>query len=443
MKRADYVSGVLLCWRTALVALALLWLSPVHARLSDRYEDQYWDVSGNSATSRKRAGSPGGGGRSYSATPNGPAFGGGKPTPFTPNKTQLNEIAKYKAWATPRNLAKGLMSPGSAALTLLGGTASAWLINEACVRLFGGVMTSTAGVEWEECNFITTDVQQWRIEGDPEWHGSAEAACYSITALSSFCPLDNCSVRSVTPLQCSWRRGSQNLDTAFVRRVSEQTVRDPDVPWKPVDEVGAEDKLTEKLTEICFDNVNQTYCVGVLQEIVESGGQVEVTDAPLEGPPSIDGGTSVTDTVNPDGSTTTSTVTKRYDCTYSGQTMTCKTVTTTQKSEGEETTTETKTEDDQRTQCEKEPKSLGCSGELDTPEVKVPTGTREIVFAPENLGLGSGTCPSDILWTDSLGSHAIAFGPICSAMSTVIRPLLLVTAALLAMFIVAPLGGKD
>lgn len=470
MKGRNHAHGSLLCRWAAAAALVLLWLSigVAHARVTDRYEERYWDVTGNRGDLRSRSGSPGG--RSYSATPSGPAFGGAKATPFTPNKTQLNEMAKYKAWATPRNTAKALMNPGSAVITLVGGAAAGWLLQEACVRVFGGALKVTAGVEWEECIIGNTGEFEYRYafsnshgSWDTGWSASwasvADQAC-SFT-LASGTAVDGlprrhqpgypCSSSSFTSgstsltgrVQAFWGGAWQGSDV-FTIILQKRAAQGSTGAYRAISNQGAEDKLTEKLEQICWDNVNQTYCVKLLEELIEQGAQVEVTDSPLEGPESIDGGSSVSKSTDPNGVTKTETITKRYDCAYSDQSITCKVVTTTEKKTGDEPAeTETKEDDDKRSACEKDPNALGCSGELDTPEVKLPKSTKEIIFAPESLGLGAGACPAPVAWHDSLGNHEISFGPICEATTTIIRPLLLLTAALMAIFIVAPLGGKD
>ncbi|MFZ3082416.1 virulence factor TspB C-terminal domain-related protein [Rhodoferax ferrireducens] len=105
------------------------------------------------------------------------------------------------------------------------------------------------------------------------------------------------------------------------------------------------------------------------------------------------------------------------------------------------TKTDTVTEkpvEDKRSECEKSPDTLGCMKVDDVPTDKVPTKTVTITWAEENLGLGAGSCPAPTPFHTALGDYSLDLTQYCSAITSYVRPLVLLFSLLAAFFIVAP-----
>jgi hypothetical protein len=87
--------------------------------------------------------------------------------------------------------------------------------------------------------------------------------------------------------------------------------------------------------------------------------------------------------------------------------------------------------------CEKEPDSLNCRA-LDVPTDSIPTREVTATFGVEDLGLGSGSCPSPVSVNTSNADFEISFIKWCDATTTYIRPVVLVIAAFAALMIALP-----
>lgn len=137
---------------------------------------------------------------------------------------------------------------------------------------------------------------------------------------------------------------------------------------------------------------------GVVQEILDKGGSIDLGTPTLTGPGSVQGDTK--EVQNPDGTRSVSTT--NYNFTTTGNTITFNNATTTTNhynssnvQTGTTTTTDTPAADkDDRTECEKNPDSLNCS-DLDTPEGEIPRDNVTITYEAENL-FGDGSCPADL-----------------------------------------------
>lgn len=177
--------------------------------------------------------------------------------------------------------------------------------------------------------------------------------------------------------------------------------------------------------------------------------KVKPENVTVTGPVQTQGKKKTTTSVNPDGSTRTETQDCKWNHTYSGAVIhsqeVCTTTTTNDGLAGE-TTTKTETSEDTGTvtpeeetvdECEEHPERAACA-ELDEPEVEVPRDTRNVDYSIEDLGFGGGSCPSSPSWTDRLGTHTLNMGPICDAIVSWVRPLVLAMAALMALAIAVP-----
>lgn len=96
---------------------------------------------------------------------------------------------------------------------------------------------------------------------------------------------------------------------------------------------------------------------------------------------------------------------------------------------------EPKDDKDDKSECEKNPKSLTCA-ELDTPPGEVPRDTKTITYAPEDLGLGGGSCPAD----RQIGEHTFSYAQTCSHLETYGRYLVLALSTITALIII--FGGR-
>lgn len=144
-----------------------------------------------------------------------------------------------------------------------------------------------------------------------------------------------------------------------------------------------------------------------------------------------------------DSGTKTETTTTQAKNTYSGNQQTVSTQTTTTTNITNTITNNTTTNITNQTEtdlppekesediCEKNPDSLACA-ELDTPEGEIPRDTIEITFQPDDLGLGSGTCPAD----RQIGPHTFSYAATCSTLSTYVYPLVIALSMFGALLII-------
>lgn len=73
--------------------------------------------------------------------------------------------------------------------------------------------------------------------------------------------------------------------------------------------------------------------------------------------------------------------------------------------------------------------------DLDTPQTEVPKSSKNLTYAPEDLGLGSGSCPAPIPFTTSRGTWSIDLAPYCFAVETYVKPMVILVAMFLAYLI--------
>lgn len=154
------------------------------------------------------------------------------------------------------------------------------------------------------------------------------------------------------------------------------------------------------------------------------------TPPAISGPPSVDETPSVT--TKPDG--TTETTTKRWDIGYPGDgtvTFTPRIITTTPGG-----TTETTGGDpqDTRTDCEKNPQSLGCAEFGQPGQETVPKDSKPITFDPVSIG-SDGACPADLSFQAGGSTYDIEFQPICDGVESYVRPLVLILGGALSLFV--------
>lgn len=439
-------SGILLRWLFAAVALACLSVN-AHA-LSGRYDDFAFAQDGPTSGTAVPKKSGGSAARTFSAVPGGARMETSKGMPWTPAKTWESHMAKWKAQATSRNMAKAIANPVGGLITLGGGAAIAWLLHQSCVEVFGGKLTISEGDAWSKCKFVEISTPTyWTNANNETIRTSPQASCQAYASyaygwaggVGTYNPSDSfCRV---------YDSGGGYRNGVITTQYGTTTVEVPDGMEDATNEE-VEDKLTAKLDQICMDPVDHTYCSGVLKELVEQGATPVVDVEPLEGPATVPGGEATSTTTNPDGSKIKKTEQKQFNCTYSDNKVTC-TVTTTTTTEifdengdktGEETTSDE--DEDTRTKCERDKNAVGCDGEFDVPEGEIPRETKELTYEAEDLGLGSGTCPSDVtLVVQGRSFNVFSYSPGCQLLNNYVKPVVLVISTIIAFFILMP-GGR-
>lgn len=189
-----------------------------------------------------------------------------------------------------------------------------------------------------------------------------------------------------------------------------------------------------------------------LTRILDSGVPVDAGLPSLTGPSSVAGPSSSSTKQLKDSSgnvTGNQTVNQStvYNITYNGNTYNVNSVTTTTTVNPDGTSTvqtDTATkpaEKDPATDCDKYPSSLGCT-DLDVPDGTIPKTTKNIAYTAETW-FGGGTCPADkYLTTHGQQIKVWDWQSTCSNLVTYFRPVLLIVAAVMAMFIVLPKGAE-
>lgn len=189
-----------------------------------------------------------------------------------------------------------------------------------------------------------------------------------------------------------------------------------------------------------------------LKRILDSGVPVDAGMPTLSGPSSVSGPSSSSTKQLKDSAgnvTGTQTVNQSttYNITYNGNTYNVNSVTTTTTVNPDGTSTvqtETAakpTEKDPATDCDKFPSSLGCS-DLDVPDGTIPKTTKNIAYTAETW-FGGGSCPADkYLTTHGQQIKVWDWQSTCSNLVTYFRPVLLICAAVMALFIVLPKGAE-
>lgn len=213
----------------------------------------------------------------------------------------------------------------------------------------------------------------------------------------------------------------------------------PQPSRQTIDDVELEDKLKAWPGLPAFlDEVDDK---GI--EIPWSEDEVEDMPQPLVLSPRI--------TTHPDGSKTIEQTTLTPERGPDGKTINWNRKTETTKisapdatgnTTSEKTTTDTKTgqakqEVDNRSECEKSPKALGCA-ELDTPDEKIPKVDKNITYSAESH-FGGGSCPTNKT-LNIKGTQVLVYdwATSCSYITSYFRPLLLAICAFAALMILAP-----
>lgn len=446
-----------------LLLLCVLAVLPIlsHAKM-DRTAELIWNITGNTASGSIK--SPGGATSLPDIQPSssGATISGNKPLPW-PGKSQAENMARWKMMANARNIAKSVMNPGAAAISLIGGTAIKQLIDLACVRVMGGVLKE--GAVWDECVPGTgTDAPQsngyrYYMTGGEQRYATFAEMCTAYAAKEQ---------ASAPGYTVTATPGSESGGVAYCMTVYKQGNNPPSAPvarqhyresnvacpsghyiypdgscsatppapqWQSADPQNVEDKLEDRLRQWCQSG--DPRCTDSIRDLLRGGGRVQTdSDVPtVEGPARTDGPTKTETrtrkTTAPDGTvvteTTTITTTITNNYTYNDNTVVNRPTTKTTTTNPDGTTSEETTEEE----CEE---GSECANEVtDTPlsdlpklyERKYPDGlvgvwnTKRAEFLATSIGQlstqlmptisGAGSCPS---WPIDLDLQTWNFGTV-------------------------------
>lgn len=168
----------------------------------------------------------------------------------------------------------------------------------------------------------------------------------------------------------------------------------------------------------------------------------------VTGPAKLPVSDKTTTRTNPDGSSVTERTICEKEMTYANDKATmvekCTTTATTTKPDG---TTETSTSESTEAKnaekpdldlCEKNPDILACKKLEEVKEESLPKADRNVTYAPETW-FGGGSCPADKFMT--IGGQEVKvwdWVESCDLLVTYGRPLILASAAFMALMILAP-----
>ena len=182
------------------------------------------------------------------------------------------------------------------------------------------------------------------------------------------------------------------------------------------------------------------------KQAIDAGEKIEFEPQKTVTGPASTPGEKVT-TTNPDGTKTTTQTTNNYK--YDGNTITVtnSTVSTNYNpvtNNTTTTTTEKENAEEKATDCELHPDTAGCQKlDLDVPDGEIPKTTKNITFAPENLGFGGGSCPSDVMVSVHNMQSVKAFDWVsaCGYITDYVKPMFLALSGFAALMILFA-GGK-
>lgn len=169
-----------------------------------------------------------------------------------------------------------------------------------------------------------------------------------------------------------------------------------------------------------------------LDETLDAGGSVADTGLhSVTGPASVPGGTSTKQSTRPDGTTAISVTNTTYNYTYNNNHITVSKVDKTTNPDG---SSEQTTSEPEKSDCEKNPNSVGCA-DLTNNETGKPTWeTKNVVYQADSLGMPA-ACPAP--WTGVVHGWnlSMSWQPACDV-APGIRAGVLALAALSALLLI-------
>lgn len=170
----------------------------------------------------------------------------------------------------------------------------------------------------------------------------------------------------------------------------------------------------------------------IMDEVFRNGGSIDDDgNHTLTGPSTVTGSSSMKTVQRPDGTSAVSITNTTYNITYNNNSMS---VTTTEKTTNPDGTTEETTTTPQKTECEKNPNSVGCADLTNNETAKPTWETKNVVYQVDSLGLPA-ACPAP--WTGVVHGWnlSMSWQPACDV-APGIRAGVLALAALSALLLI-------
>lgn len=377
----------------------------------------------------------------------GPTLQRQKALPFNPSPR-----ADFKSTFKPSAIAKGLLNPTSALITLAGAAIIQEALENACVRVMGGSMEIAPGAQWEECKYkeeisgvYTAGLNSFPKVGKASTPGAACSSAASQNSFTSSTAYNTTSrtyaVISSSPTSCMLQSTTVFTPIPGVPSTSTGSVFNAGMlfssvktevfdGYKPATLAAAEAKVKPVLdawtqSDFLYGFSPDNKASQVVDAIMKSGNGIE-PDIKVTGPASSP--TTTTSTVNSNGTTTTKNTTNNYQYTTNSpvsSTVTVTTVTTTNVTNtttGEVTETTSTTEEGKDTEdpCIKNPERVGCAKLGDVPETQqIPKLDVPITFTPTIFASPAG-CPAAHTGVITVGAFSkawtISYDPLCEVM---------------------------
>lgn len=419
--------------RSAIVALCLVCFGAFHAPVN-AFVWPGTNTGGTTTFGGTTVGPGNLGGATFSNTPTGPVYATSGGKVYLPGGKVLDVTgrAPLSPSAYGRAIARAASRLAPAAVA---GSAIWGLLDDL------GFVKDADGLKREDLTICTVapcyEYQGFAgMNGTPHpWRASLSQACNDSIG-RSWAGVPVASVVPVAPIYCdlTLTNGQTHLWQAAQRSVSPSSSN-----VVPATEDDLADAIASQSGWPSGSKIGDA-----IKEAIEQGETLPVP-APSEitGPSSLPGPsvTSQKTTRDAQGNATgvtNITTNTTYNFNYGPNTVTTTTVvtTTTTNPDGttETTTDEKQDEEEPRDACEDTPDLITC-GKLDTPETEVPKTSKNLTYAPEELGLGAGACPAPIALNTSRGNWSLDLTPYCTATTTYVRPMVILVAMFLAYLI--------
>lgn len=425
--------------RSAIVALCLVCLGAFHSPVSAFV----WPGTASGGTTTfggTTVGAGNLGGTTFSNTPSGPVYATAGGKVYLPGGKVLDVTGK--APLSPAAYGKAI---GRAASRLAPAAAVGAAIWDLLDDL--GYIKDADGLKYRDpsvCSVAPCYLYRTSLNGPQgQWSTTREAACAS--AASAYNAQNSTymvSSWSVTPTHCSGtivQRSTGSFFTSVTQPFATQSTTPSEPQYLPATQQQLEDAIASQSGWPSGSSIGDA-----IREAIEQGETIPVPQpTEVTGPASAPGTSTTTQRTNRDASgnvtgVTNITTNTTYNFNYGPNTVTTTTVTTTTTTNPDGTTeTSTDEQEDQeepRNPCEDTPDLVTC-GKLDSPETEVPKTTKNLTYAPEELGLGAGACPSPIPLNTSRGNWSLDLTPYCNATATYVRPMVILVAMFLAYLI--------
>jgi len=171
----------------------------------------------------------------------------------------------------------------------------------------------------------------------------------------------------------------------------------------------------------------------IVQQGIENGLRFDPLSHEITGPAEAVQPETITTRTAPDGTPQTRTEQVTNHITYAGDTMTWTSTTVINDYDGTQTVKDDTPKDD-RSECEKNPDTLGCS-KMDTPEVEdLQTKELRVSYAEDGGFATSGQCPAPKQVTAMGQTFEVSYQPLCDFMGWM-RGIVLAVAGLAAALI--------